>query len=269
MTFGIGAVGPASISSLSKSFRLQLMGRDPNYKDPLDINDFTVNDVAERASKMFAQGAQDAGMTQWPDPPAEGLGYVVVGMSTDCDQAEAWLLKFEGKTLEPAPEEILKRDDYGYKAYAQPEPVNRLFNGYDDSLRNALIQNEIKAGKPSADAEQAIDTFLRPLKLDPVQSGMPLPGKHAVDGVSAKSSATRCDPSVSPTRPSGCTATACRVSCAGAREQPRRQRLDQVGRRNQSRHSQYHGLDALCSSTRGSVPFTLVNALRCVSAQAR
>lgn len=179
MTFGIGAVGPASISSLSKSFRLQLMGRDPNYAEPLDINNFTVKDVADRASKMFAQAARDSNVSQWPDAP-NGLGYVVVGMSTDCDQAEVWLLKFEGKTLEPAPEEILKRDDYGFKAYAQPEPVNRLFNGYDDSLRSALIQNEIRVGKTPTDAEQAIDTFLAPLHLDPVQPGMPLPDAIAL-----------------------------------------------------------------------------------------
>ena len=111
MTFGLGAVGPASISSLSKSFRLQLMGRDPNYPDSLDIDNFTVEDIAKRASAMFAQAATDAGMTQWPDAP-DGLGYVVAGMSTDCDQAEVWSLKFEGATLEPDPEEVFKHDDY-------------------------------------------------------------------------------------------------------------------------------------------------------------
>jgi hypothetical protein len=59
-------------------------------------------------------------------------------------------------------------------------PVNRLFNGYDDSLRNALIQGEINGGKSAADAEQAVDTFLGPLRLDPVQSGMPLPDAIAL-----------------------------------------------------------------------------------------
>lgn len=174
MTFGLGAVGPASISSLSKSFRLQLMGRDPNYPDSLDIDNFTVEDVAKRASAMFAQAATDAGMTQWPDAP-DGLGYVVAGMSTDCDQAEVWSLKFEGATLEPDPEGVFKREDYGYKAYSQPEPVERLFNGYDESLRIALIQGQVTAGKHRAVAEREVDAFLGPLRLDPVQSGMPLP----------------------------------------------------------------------------------------------
>ena len=102
----MASVGPASISSLSKSFRTQLMGRDPNYKYPLDINGFTVQDVAERASRMFAQAATDAGISQWPKP--EGLGYIVAGMSTGCDQAEVWLLKFEGLPLEAVPQEVSK-----------------------------------------------------------------------------------------------------------------------------------------------------------------
>jgi hypothetical protein len=176
MTFGMGAVGPASISSLSKSFRTQLMGRDPNYKYPLDINNFTVQDVAERAARMFAQAATDAGLPEWPNYP-DGLGYIVAGISSDCDQAEVWLLKFEGSPLEPVPEQVFKPEDYGHEAYAQPGPVDRLFNGYDDSLRNALIQNEIRAGKTAAEAENNIDTFLGNLRLKvkPVQDGMPLP----------------------------------------------------------------------------------------------
>jgi hypothetical protein len=172
MTFGMGAVGPASISALSKSFRTQLMGRDPNYSFPLDVNNFTVQDVAERASRMFAQAAQDAGMSQWP----QGLGYIVTGMSSGCDQAEVWLLAFEGATLEPAPIEVSKVNVFGYKAYAQPQAVDRLFNGYDDRLRDALIQREIATGKTPDDAEQAVSAFLKPLLMDPVEcSGMPLP----------------------------------------------------------------------------------------------
>jgi hypothetical protein len=175
MTFGMGAVGPASISSLSKSFRTQLMGRDPNYSYPLDINGFTVQDVAERASRLFAQAATDAGMSQWPGKP-NGLGYIVAGMSTGFDQAEVWLLEFEGLPLDPVPQAVFKPNNFGYKAYAQPQAVDRLFSGYDDRLRNALIQNEINAGKAADDAEQAIDTFLNPLRMDPVEaSGMPLP----------------------------------------------------------------------------------------------
>lgn len=172
MTWGLGVVGPASISSLSKSFRLRLMGRDPKFSaDELDITNFNVKDVAERASKMFGQAAKDAG---WKEFPAE-LGYLVVGISSSCDQAEAWLLEFSGKTLAPKPRQVLTDRDYGYTAYAQPDAVNRLFNGYDDRLRETLISAGTAQGVDRKKAETEIDSALASFKLDPVQPGMPLP----------------------------------------------------------------------------------------------
>lgn len=172
MTWGQGVVGPASISSLSKSFRLRLMGRDPKFSaDELDITNFTVKDVADRASKMFGQAAKDAG---WTEFPAE-LGYLVVGISSKCDQAEAWLLEFSGKTLTPKPRQVLKDIDYGFTAYAQPDAVNRLFNGYDDRLRESLITAGMTQGMDRNQAEQQVDSVLATFKLEPVQPGMPLP----------------------------------------------------------------------------------------------
>lgn len=172
MTWGLGVVGPASISSLSKSFRLRLMGRDANFsQDELDITNFAVKDVADRASRMFGQAAKDAG---WKEFPAE-LGYLVVGISSSCDQAEAWLLEFSGKTLTPKPQQVLKDIDYGFRAYAQPDAVNRLFNGYDDRLRETLITAGTAQGTGRSQAEQQVDAALTSFKLDPVQPGMPLP----------------------------------------------------------------------------------------------
>lgn len=172
MTWGLGAVGAASISSLSKSFRLRLMGRDPGYAEgALDIDDFTVEDVAWRASRMFGQAARDAGYQSFP---AE-LGYLVVGIPSVSDQAEAWLLKFSGQTLEPTPEQVLTSQQYGWRAYAQPGPVNRLFNGYDDMLKKQLITGVVAQGTTQDEAEKQAEEFLAPFRLDPVQAGMPLP----------------------------------------------------------------------------------------------
>ncbi|MDN4521410.1 hypothetical protein QYF68_26830 [Mycolicibacterium austroafricanum] len=189
MTWGMGRVGPASISSLSKSLRLQLMGRDPGYsEEPLDIDNFTVKDVAERASRMFARAAADAKITSWPDLPDDPLGYLVSGISSDCDQAEAWLLMFQGKEMEPEPQQILNDGSYGFQPFAQPAAVNRLFNGYDDNLYEALItnttvakvqastaQNPVDPVKARKEAEAEVDAWLRPLRVDPVPPAMPLP----------------------------------------------------------------------------------------------
>ena len=166
MTWGQGTVGPASISTLSKSFRLRLMGRDSHFADwELDVDNFTVREVAERASKMFALAASDAGATEFPGE----LGYLVAGISSNCDQAEVWLLQFSGNNLEPEPVQILTDAQYGFRAYAQPGAVNRLFNGYDERIE-AMLRTSIPESE-----HDSLDEFLRSMHLDPVQPGMPLP----------------------------------------------------------------------------------------------
>jgi hypothetical protein len=179
MTWGQGVVGPASISSLSKSLRLRLMGDEPDYAEgPLDVDNFTVEDVAGRTSRAFAQAASDAGIKK-----LEGeLGYLVVGISSDRAQAEAWLLRFYDKTLEPTPEQVISDNDYGFRAYAQPEAVNRLFNGYDDALAEMLVIAGTQQGKGMTrqQAEQQIGAALAQFRRDPVPPGMPLPDAIAL-----------------------------------------------------------------------------------------
>jgi hypothetical protein len=181
MTWGLGVVGPASISSLSKSFRLGLMGRDPGYADgPIDVTSYTVEDIAQRASRMFRQAANGAGLSKWPSE----LGYLVAGISSDRAQAESWLLRFTGKELEPQPELVLSENQYGFRAYAQPEAVNRLFNGYDDRLAEMMfmsaVQEAQKQGQPADVAKAQVEKVLAGFHLDPVQEGMPLPDAIAL-----------------------------------------------------------------------------------------
>ncbi|WP_027505958.1 hypothetical protein [Rhodococcus sp. UNC23MFCrub1.1] len=167
MTWGLGTVGPASISTISKSFRQKLMGRDAS-EPGLDVDTYTVEEVAKRVSSMFHTTADEAGLTSWPDE----LGYLIAGFSSNCAQAEAWLLKFTGAELEPVPIQELSDNDYGFRAYAQPGAVNRLFNGYDEMLEQAIL-----AGNPDPAAAKSV---LQSLHLDPVQAGMPLPDAIAL-----------------------------------------------------------------------------------------
>jgi hypothetical protein len=171
MTWGLGTVGPASISTLSKSFRARLMGRDSHYASwTLDPDAYTVEAVANRAAEMFETAATDVGFTQWPAQ----LGYLVAGFSAGCDQAEAWLLEFEGSTLRPTPVCVLADSAYGHRAYAQPSPIERLFNGYDKRLEETL-----KAATGSG-SHATIESLLRAQHMEPVFPGMPLPDAIAL-----------------------------------------------------------------------------------------
>lgn len=171
MTWGLGAVGPASIATLSKSLRVRLMGRDAKFDDwELDVDEYTIEDVAKRASEMFATAASEAGMSAYPSD----LGYLLAGISSGCDQAEAWLLQFSGTDLNPAPVRVLSESEYGCRAWAQPGAVNRLFNGYDERLETTL-----KAAVPP-EQHGTIEELLRLQHFDPVLPGMPLPDSIAL-----------------------------------------------------------------------------------------
>lgn len=136
MTWGLGQIGPASISTVSKSLRLRLMGRDPDHADWELDDTYTIELVANRVAEMFCEHQQQTGATTWADQ----LGYVVTGYSAGSDQPEVWKLEFQGAcTAPPTPALEQSTGQHGYKAYAQPDAVDRLFKGYDDQLKGALL----------------------------------------------------------------------------------------------------------------------------------
>lgn len=171
MTWGLGHIGPASISTLSKTLRLRLMGRDPGHPDwEVDTHDYTVEQIAQRAAELFANATAEAAL---PRLPGE-MGYLVAGYSAGSDQAEAWLLKFHDTTTHPEPSPVLGPDEYGFRAYAKPAAVERLFNGYDARLEAALKNKIAKSSHPE------IDKILSAQAVDPVPAGMPLPDAIAL-----------------------------------------------------------------------------------------
>ena len=167
----------ASVVSLSRRLSLQLSGQDQDDDEPpFNINEFTVENVAERASRLFAKACakaqEDAQKNSWVFNV--DLTYVVAGVSSGCNQTEAWLLTFQGATFQPTPVAILGREEYGFKALGRSAPVYRLFDGFDPALRATLIAYEVDRQRPAKEAELMIDTLLRTFPVHPVAPGMPL-----------------------------------------------------------------------------------------------
>lgn len=166
MTWGLGQIGPASISTVSKSLRLRLMGRDTAHQDWELDDTYSIESVANRVAEMFCEHQQQTGSTTWGGQ----LGYVVAGYSAGSDQPEVWKLEFQGNCAQP-PTPTLEQstDQHGYKAYAQPDAVDRLFEGYDKRLKEALKL----ATDPAAHA--VLDTILENQHHKPVHVAMPFP----------------------------------------------------------------------------------------------
>ncbi|MDW5609257.1 hypothetical protein [Mycolicibacterium sp. D5.8-2] len=171
MTWGLGQIGPASISTVSKSLRLRLMGRDPAYRSWELTDRYTIEEVAQRVAEMFCDSLIQSGITDWPGR----LGYLITGYSSGCDQPEAWLLEFEGSaTSPPVTKEVAPTGRYGFEAYAQPEAIERLFNGYDQQLKADLLRNTDPANH--ADVEALLATHHEV----PISVAMPLPDAIAL-----------------------------------------------------------------------------------------
>lgn len=168
MTWGLGQVGPASVSTVAKDLRKRFMGeagRDfESWK--LKPGGYTIKKVAERLAEMF-HGALAQVDEELPDAC---LGMLVAGYSANATQPEAWLLYLDGKGDNPPdPQLVAAPDDFGYMTYAQPRAVDRLFRGYDIVLEEAVIE-----ATPEG-ARDAVRAALMDQRLTPVIPPMPFP----------------------------------------------------------------------------------------------
>ncbi|MGF0311190.1 hypothetical protein [Rhodococcus sp. IEGM1428] len=167
MTWGLGQIGPASISTVSKTLRQRFMGKDQTRPDwSLKEDEYTVKEVADLTATMFCDSMKQTQHTDWPGQ----LGYLIAGFSAECDQPEAWLLEFEGPVDEvPEPKLVASTDRWGYEAYAQPDAVDRLFRGYDQTLLAQLLQ--VTPAAHHADMINLLDQHHRV----PLHPAMPFP----------------------------------------------------------------------------------------------
>jgi hypothetical protein len=93
---------------------------------------------------------------------------LVAGFSAKALQPEAWLIDFRDPAARPKPQCVMTQDFIGWKAFAQPEALTRLFVGCD-----ALLQEQITRLVPpelSRDLWDVLDASVR----QPAQPPMPL-----------------------------------------------------------------------------------------------
>lgn len=137
MTWGLGQIGNASISTLAKDLRRRFMGNDPLHPDwELDPATYTVKAVAERVTEMMFSELYSQIYTS-PGPGI--LGFLVAGYSGGSLDAEAWRIVISDPATTPVLEHEIQKDQSGWGAYAQPEAAHRLFNGFDEHLHSALL----------------------------------------------------------------------------------------------------------------------------------
>lgn len=150
-TWGMGAIGGASIATLAKELRRRFRGDDPAHVDwKLDSN-YSVRDIAERVVEFVFDELYSPLVTsgQWP---RGDLGFAIVGFAPGERKAEIWTIAIDDPSIRPIPALEAGGDQFGWGAYAIRDASVRLFNGHDPSLPDALKAVTNPAEHPAIDA---------------------------------------------------------------------------------------------------------------------
>jgi hypothetical protein len=173
MTYGMGALGAASISTLAKDLRRRFCGDDPSHTSwKLDLNTYTIEEVAKRAREfLYNECYVPLGI-----PPAPGVqfGFAVGGYSAGAQLAELWGMAIENGAC-AAPVNLMAQGDAKAHAFGEPETFSRLMLGYSQRIGEALQ----KMGVQPADVPAAIALIQSETQCQMVEAPMPI--QDAID----------------------------------------------------------------------------------------
>lgn len=167
MTWGLGNIGPASISTLSKDLRAKFQGAN---SDPwaIDATSYDIEVVAAQTAQFFyddhfipVYGA--SGVNTGPD-----LGYLVGGYSTAEDEPRVFVISSTGPNA-GKPMEVLAGDT-GAAWWGQPEAITRILTG--TSLDTAVALANL--GLPVPQAQQTTAAIQQQVQTQLVVPAMPI-----------------------------------------------------------------------------------------------
>lgn len=166
MTCGMGNVGQASIGTLAKELRRRMANGSADWK--LDKNNYTLEDVAQKARKLFYE---EKYLTLAPLPPApHSLEFWIGGYSSDFDAGhEVWKVSIVNGNC-PPPERVATGGATALFASGQPGPINRLLVGFDHSLFDELVA----AGMKTQEAQALVNHLRSKMQATLVWPTMPV-----------------------------------------------------------------------------------------------
>lgn len=171
LTWGLGNLGPASISTLSKDLRRRFHGPD-DWK--LDRDSYTMSEVVARVEEFLAE-RYDSSYGQLPEAerPAMDLGFLTAGYSAGTDDPELYevIVTSAGVTCTP-----ILVDDTGAQWWGQPEAIARILLGLSldttTALQNVGVQGEQAQLLSTALTQQLAQPFVQPAM--PIQDAIDL-----------------------------------------------------------------------------------------------
>jgi 20S proteasome alpha/beta subunit len=134
MTCGVGGVGSASISTLSKDLRRRFSGEDAEFIDwKLDTTTYTVKDVAEKAKTFLFELAQAAGTNTW-------MTYWVFGYSAGHPLPEILSFTINGADCPPLTQ-LRDESSWGPNWAGEEDALDRLILGRSSAILDSAVKN--------------------------------------------------------------------------------------------------------------------------------
>ena len=138
ITWGSGAIGPQSMTSIFKDLRRMFSGEytGPDGADwEIDPDDYTVEQVADRVREYVSDELYPDAFQGWAEKPS--LGMIVAGYSAESDHAEEWKIDTSSAGTE-GPTLLRPGAECGVTVGGQPETVSRLLFGFSPRLAEVL-----------------------------------------------------------------------------------------------------------------------------------
>lgn len=176
ITWGAGAIGTSSISTLMKDLRRRFTDKGSDYSDDwlIDPNSYTVEDIAKKVRRfMFDEKYVPAFRTWEGQKPF--LGFIVAGYSPGEPMAEEYAIHILGDECE-GPVLLRPKDQSGVTWNGEPEAISRLVLGFGTALPEVLHQ---RLGVPESQVDIATDILQQALAAHLVQPAMPF--QDAID----------------------------------------------------------------------------------------
>ncbi len=177
ITWGAGAIGTSSISTLMKDLRARFVDEASADRDKwlVEPGSYTVEDVAKKVRRFMFDEMYVPAFSSWEEHSKPFLGFIVAGYSTKEGMAEEYSIHIHGDRCD-GPTLLRPIDRVGVTWNGEPEAVSRLILGYGTELPVALHE---RLGVPEEQIDPAVEVLQQALARPLVQA--PMPFQDAID----------------------------------------------------------------------------------------
>lgn len=166
MTWGLGNVGTASISTVAKDIRRA-------FHEGVDKESYKIEDIATDVHQHLIKDRYDVQFPTGGVRPA--LGFLVAGYSDDDDSPRLFVIHADGSS-DGTPVEVLGGDEGGATWWGQPEAISRILNGFSLDTANAVVNMGIA---DQANANRFVQELASQVAAQLVHPAMPI--QDAID----------------------------------------------------------------------------------------